>query len=255
MKTAPLVRMMLLVSALMIFASQTVWSQETPSAAAPAKQGETAPATGAESSKGDEKQETPADQGGITPKTAEAKVMIHDILAVEVKEDAANLNGYYRVAPNGTFILKYAGAIPVEGLTAAEVAAKIKSVLEADYLKKATVTVEVNTVMPAAGAAGGPPPVAQNLGTIWVMGQVNNKGQMAIPPNEEFTVSKALLRAGISNFAKISRTKLVRMENGRSKEIIVNVYDVIHRGKRELDVPVQKDDWIIVPQGMFPDPS
>lgn len=244
MKTAPLIRMMLLVSALAIFASQAVWSQDTPKAAEPsepAKQGEAG------------KEEGTPEQPTITPKASDAKIAVHDVLTIIVNEDGANLNGYYRVAPNGVIGFKYAGNIPVEGLTASELAAQLKKILEADFLKKATVTVEVNA--PIVDKGGMPAMPAQNLGTIWVMGQVNNKGQMQIPPDGQLTVSKALIQAGIPQFAKISRTKLVRMEGGKSKEIIVNVYEIIYRGKRELDVPVQKDDWIIVPQGMFPDPS
>jgi protein involved in polysaccharide export with SLBB domain len=241
--------MTLLVSALAIFASQTVWSQNTPKAAEPSE-----PAKQGEEAKGEGKEEGTAEKPAITPKPADAKIAIHDVLAIIVNEDGANLNGYYRVAPNGVIGFKYAGNIPVEGLTAAELAAQLKKILEADFLKKATVTVEVNAPMVDKGGVL-PPVPAQNLGTIWVMGQVQNKGQMQIPPDGQLTVSTALVKAGIPQFAKISRTKLVRMEGGKSKEIIVNVYEIIYRGKRELDVPVQKDDWIIVPQGMFPDPS
>ncbi len=247
-------RMMLLVSALALVASQAVCAQDPPKASEPAQKSEESPSP-AKTEEGKEEDKTSGQEKPvITPKAADAKIAIHDILAIVVNEDGPNLTGYYRVAPNGVIAFKYAGNIPVEGLTAAELAAQLKKVLEADFLKKATVAVEVNAPMVDKGGVL-PPAPAQNLGTIWVMGQVNSKGQMAIPPNQEFTVSKALIQAGIANFAKISKTKLVRLVNGKSQEIIVNVYDVIKRGKREADVPVQKDDWIIVPQGMFPDPS
>jgi protein involved in polysaccharide export with SLBB domain len=191
-------------------------------------------------------------------KRTESPVAPGDLVVVQVKEDAGILNNVYRVNNKGKISLSYVGEVGVEGLTGDEVAGKLKEKLEADYLVKASVSVEVGReISPEALASVGVGgrAAALSMGMVYVMGKVRAPGPVNIP-TADFTVSKAVLAAGVAEFAKISKTKVVRLKaDGKSEEIIVNVYEIITNGKRELDIPVQKDDWIIVPQAVFPGPS
>jgi polysaccharide export outer membrane protein len=183
----------------------------------------------------------------------EPRILPGDVIFVEVKE-APDLTKIYTTNNKGRIGLGYMGDVDAEGLTPGELADKIKAKLEADYIGKATVSVEIrgHALAPVEGGVSVP-----SLGSVWVMGEVKSPGPVPIPPEDkEFTISKAIIKAGVADFAKLSKTKLVRKRPDGTAEIkIINVYDIIYKGKLEKDVPLQNDDRIIVPPGMFKGPS
>jgi protein involved in polysaccharide export with SLBB domain len=72
------------------------------------------------------------------------------------------------------------------------------------------------------------------------------QGPQEIPADESYTVSKAIIRAGgFGDFADKKKVKLTR-HNG--KAFVVDLKDVIERGKTEDDVILEPDDQIFVPQ-------
>jgi protein involved in polysaccharide export with SLBB domain len=197
----------------------------------------------------------PAETNAGPSKAPESRIAGGDVLIIKVKEDHQHLTRIYPVDGRGMIGFSYVGDVAVEGLTAEELAAKLKAKLEAEFLKTATVAVEVRSPSELPAQPGAPAQALPNFGTVWVMGQVNHKGPMSIP-NKEFSVAKAILQAGVAQFAKISKTKVVRKKaDGKTEEIIVNVFDVLYKGQIDKDIPVQKDDWIIVPEAFFPGPS
>jgi protein involved in polysaccharide export with SLBB domain len=142
------------------------------------------------------------------------------------------------VADTGELDVPYVGRINVTGKTCKEVAAELKVLLEKDYYYRATVVLGLDQV-------------SRVLGRVYVWGQVRNQGPIEIPANETFTAGKAILRAGgFGDFANKKKVKVVRNakpEAGGKQDILVNMEAVFDEGKTETDVPLQPDDFIIVP--------
>jgi polysaccharide export outer membrane protein len=165
------------------------------------------------------------------------------VVTVSVAEDQS-LNKQYMVPPSGLIDVAGAGRITVVGLTADEVAQKIREPLERDYFQKATVDVTIEA-MPTGGAPG-----STGGGVIYVLGSVNRPGPLLLPPNEVFTVTKAIIAAGgFGTFSMGSRVRLIRYdENAHKYETVINVLRIMKEGNFEDDIPVQNGDWIIVPE-------
>ena len=96
-------------------------------------------------------------------------------------------------------------------------------------------------VVPKSESAGG---------QIYVLGAVNAPGLFDITAEREFTISKAILRAGgFTRFADKRRVKLIRADKSlpeNQRTLTINVADILERGRRELDVVVKPEDIIRV---------
>ena len=162
-------------------------------------------------------------------------------ISVSVGEDRS-LDKNYVVPPSGVVDFAGAGRINCIGLTADELALKIRMPLERDYFQKATVAVTIET---ATGSGGG--------GVVYVIGNVNRPGPLLLPKDESFTVTKVIIAAGnFAAFANQTSVRLIRYdENGKKFECRVNVAAIMKNGDFDKDVPVQNGDWIIVPEKMF----
>jgi polysaccharide biosynthesis/export protein len=165
------------------------------------------------------------------------------VVTVSVKEDPS-LNKQYMVPPSGVIDVAGAGRINVVGLTADEIAQKIREPLERDFFQKATVEATIESTAPgsAPGSVGG--------GVIYVLGSVNRPGPLMLPANEVFTVTKVIIAAGgFSTFSMGSRVRLIRYdENAHKYETRINVARIMKEGTFEDDITVQNGDWIIVPE-------
>lgn len=160
-------------------------------------------------------------------------------IGVAVAEDAS-LNRAFVVPPSGFVDVPGAGRLNVTGLTAEEVAGKIRGPLERDFFKQATVTVTIEAT-PSVAAAG-------NAGVVYVLGAVNRPGPLLLPAGEVFTMMKVILGAGgFAQFADGGKVRLVRYDTtGKKYETLVNVSRIMKQGKFEEDLPVQNGDYIIV---------
>lgn len=96
--------------------------------------------------------------------------------------------------------------------------------------------------------ARGPGWVQDDTGYITVYGQVARQGRYEVSPEEDLTVSQAILRAGgFSQFAKDTSVKVIRRKPDKtSVTIIVNLRDVMMKGRLEKDIPIRGGDVIIV---------
>jgi polysaccharide export outer membrane protein len=88
-----------------------------------------------------------------------------------------------------------------------------------------------------------------------VTGQVRNQGPQEIPSDETFTLSKAILRAGgLADFANKKKIKLMRKVGAhldQTETIIVNLEEVMDRGRVEKDPVLKPDDLIVVPERLI----
>ncbi len=168
-------------------------------------------------------------------------------LTVTVAEEP-NMNRQYPVPPTGMIDVLGVGRIKVTGLTAEELALKIKQPLERDFLQKATVTVNIDvapttaTGQVAATTGGG--------GVVYVLGNVGRPGPLMLPRDEVFTLTKVIVAAGgFSTFGNGAKVRVLRYDsNGKKFETRVNVDAIMKRGEFEKDIPIQNGDWIIVPE-------
>ena len=88
-------------------------------------------------------------------------------------------------------------------------------------------------------------------GKIYLMGQVRAQGPMEIPADEEFTISKAILRGGgFGEYANKRKVKLIRptAKKGVTETKIIDLVEILEKGKTANDIVVQPEDLIIVPE-------
>ena len=158
-----------------------------------------------------------------------------DRLAFKIAEDRTNAIPLV-VADSTELEIPYLGRVSVAGKTCKQAADDIKVALEKDYYYKVTVVIGLDTL-------------ARVANKVYVTGPVRNPGFVEIPPNETFTLSKAILRAGgFGDFANRKKVQIIRKSESGNKTILVNMEEVLIKGKTDLDVPLEPEDFIIVPQ-------
>jgi len=127
----------------------------------------------------------------------------------------------------------YIGRVSAANKTCKQLAAEVKGLLEKEYYYRATVVVGLDQA-------------SKILGKVYVLRPVRNQGPVDIPANETFTAGKAILRAGgFGDFADKKNVKVVRKGN---QPFVLNMVDILEKGKTEGDVALEPEDFIIVPQ-------
>ena len=161
----------------------------------------------------------------------------NDFVSFRVVEDRDNESQHLRVNDNGELEVPYIGLVPAQGKTCKELAYTIKNALEKEYYYHATVILAVDRIS------------EKSRGRVYVYGSVKGQGPQEIPPDESYTVSKAIIRAGgFGDFADKRKVKLTR-KNGQ--DVTVDLKRIIEQGHTEEDVVVQPDDQIYVPQRLI----
>jgi protein involved in polysaccharide export with SLBB domain len=161
----------------------------------------------------------------------------NDYVSFRVVEDRDNESQHLRVNDNGELEVPYIGLVQAQGRTCRELAYTIKSLLEKDYYYHATVILAIDRVS------------EKSRGRVYVYGSVRSQGPQELPPDEQYTVSKAVIRAGgFGDFANKRKVKVTR-KNG--KEFTVDLKRVIEEGHTDEDVVLQPDDQIYVPQRLI----
>lgn len=153
---------------------------------------------------------------------------------VEERRDPVGL----MVADSGEVEVPLIGRVKAAGRTCRELAQSIKPLLEKEYFYNATVIIGLDAIS------------AKARGRIYISGQVRQQGPIDIPPDERFTLSKAILKAGgFADFANHRKIKLIRKgADGNTQTTIVDLDEVTVRGKLEKDPELQPDDTVIVPE-------
>ncbi len=165
------------------------------------------------------------------------KLGSNDFVSFRVVEDRDNESQRLRVNDSGELEVPYIGLVPAQGKTCKELAFNIKSALEKEYYYHATVILAVDRVSD------------KSRGRIYVYGSVKSQGPQEVPPDESYTVSKAVIRAGgFGDFANKRKVKVTRKDG---KDFTVDLKRVIEEGHTEEDVVLQPDDQIYVPQRLI----
>jgi polysaccharide biosynthesis/export protein len=161
----------------------------------------------------------------------------NDYVSFRVVEDRDDESQRLRVNDNGELEVPYIGLVPAKGRSCKELAYTIKALLEKEYYYHATVILAVDRVS------------EKSRGRIYVYGSVKSQGPQEVPADENYTVSKAIIKAGgFGDFANKRKVKLTR-KNGQ--EFTVDLKRVIEEGHTDEDLVLEPDDQIYVPQRLI----
>jgi len=163
------------------------------------------------------------------------KLLPGDQISFQIMEDG-DLPKSLLVTESFELDIPYIGRVVVKDKTCKQLADELKTALEKDYYYHATVVIGLNAM-------------AKVVGRVYVYGPVRQPGPIEIPVNETFTLGKAIMRAGgFGDFADKKNVKVIRKTPTGNKTFVVNLVDVLERGKTEADIPLEAEDYIIVPQ-------
>jgi len=161
----------------------------------------------------------------------------------------ASLSGYVpddkyklRVGDKISLHAPYVGRVAATDKTCKQLADELKTQLEKEYYYRATVVISLDVAN-------------KLLGRIYVWGQVRTQGPIDLNVNENLTVGKAILRAGgFGDFANKKRVQVIRGATGQpagKQTFLLNMIEILEKGKTEKDIILQPDDSIIVPERTF----
>lgn len=153
-----------------------------------------------------------------------------DLVEIKVFE-LPELNLTLRVADDGTVTLPLLGPVRAEGATETELAERIRVLLEAKYVQKASVTVQVKEYRAR--------PIA-------VLGAVRQPGTLAFSGRWRLLDVIAAV-GGLSENHGGEIKILRRAANGLQDQVIIPVEEAITRANPDFNIPIFADDIITVP--------
>lgn len=168
-----------------------------------------------------------------TQKLAVGDSIIFRVL--EDREDAKTLS----VTDAGELDVPELGLVHAAGKTCRELAFEIKSRLEQTTYYQATVIVGLQSLNKTISGR-----------RIYLAGQVRTPGPQEIPAGEAWTVSRAIMGAGgFTDYADKKQVRVVRAgANGSpSKTFVINIADILEKGRTQKDIAVEPEDLIYVP--------
>jgi polysaccharide export outer membrane protein len=163
------------------------------------------------------------------------KLSIGDRVSYRVLEDK-NPPVSMMVMDDGDLEVPLLGRVRAAGKTCRELASDMKPVLEKTYFYKATVIVALDMA------------TQKSPGRIYVSGLVVAPGPQDMPPDEVYTLSKAITRAGgVAQFGNGHRVKVVRRDpDGTTENMEFDSDAIINKGQIDKDPVLQPDDLIVV---------
>lgn len=153
-----------------------------------------------------------------------------DVLEVTVLEDKT-IGAKVTVSEEGTIVLNVLERVQVAGLTASQIEARLKAMLEETYLAKATVTVQV---------------VEFASKPISVVGSVVRPGRISATGNT--TLIQAITQAGGLAPGHGKDLYVLRTgANGLSEQLSISVDDLLVNGDPDANIPLAPNDLVNVP--------
>ena len=169
------------------------------------------------------------------------KLAIGDLLSFRIVEDEEAPKPLI-VTDSGELEVPYIGRYPAVNRTCQQLARDIKAELEKKHYYQATVIIAVDVM-------------AKKRGRVYLTGAVRAPGPQDMPSDEDLTLSKAVLRAGgCTEFADKRHVKVTRKAGAGpsdNKTIVVDVSQILEKGKLQYDLPLEPDDLIFIPDRLF----
>jgi protein involved in polysaccharide export with SLBB domain len=146
------------------------------------------------------------------------------------------------VTDSGDLEVPYLGRFPALAKTCKQLSQEIKHELEKRYYYQATVMIALDSATKSAGK-------------VYLAGQIRASGVVEIPGDEVFTLSKAILCAGgFTEYADKHHVRLTRKVGGsetNTQTYIVNLTDILEKGKANKDIKLESGDFIFVPSRLI----
>lgn len=175
--------------------------------------------------------------GQVGPETEEYTVQPEDVLQITVFEEP-DLTTQARVTSSGEITFPLLGRVTVAGLAVPQVQEKLTTLLAEDYLVNPQVQVFLDTSL--------------NPRRVFVTGAVTRPGSYTISAERLTTFMEAIAMAGgFSEEASVNGTRIIRIEHGRERTILVRANDIITKGDKSQDVALRPGDIIFVPESFF----
>ncbi len=172
----------------------------------------------------------------ICAQNPEYQIQPIDVLTITVHEHL-DLTTKTRVTADGQITFPLLGKLLVKGLTVQELEKKIKDLLEKDYIVNAQVLIFIEEYHPRQFS---------------VMGEVRRPGKYDMAAEKDMTILEAIaMAAGFTEDASINNTRVIRVEDGEKKTIIVKITDITQKGQKEKDIIIKPDDIVFVPESFF----
>ncbi len=145
-----------------------------------------------------------------------------------------------RIPQDGRITYPLIGAVDAAGHTQAELETTIRTKLEKDYIREASVTVTVKEYAKRR---------------VYIVGGVTKPDGYEVPPNSRVTVLQAIAAAGgFTDKAYKEFVQIVRRRAGSEREVIklslVEVEKLIAKGQPEADLELWPDDLIVIPSAV-----
>jgi len=161
--------------------------------------------------------------------SADYRLGARDRVRVEVFE-VPELNSELRVADDGSINLPVVGAVPAAGLTVGELAKALQQRLEADYVTRASVRVELTEVLSK---------------TVTVLGAVVSPGTHGHPG--DWTLLEAITAAGGLAAGHGDRVLVQRRAaNGLADQVSIPLEELVDRADPRVNLPLFPDDLVNV---------
>lgn len=158
-----------------------------------------------------------------------------DTLRVFVLRNA-ELTAEVPVRPDGKISTPLVNDMVAVGKTASQLGHDIEQVL-AEYVRNPSVSI---IVVRPAGA----------LGQVRVVGQAMSP--RAIPYRSGITVLDVIIEVGgLSQYAAGNRAKVIRVDNGVSREIHVKLDNLLNKGDVTQNIAMQAGDILFIPEARF----
>jgi polysaccharide biosynthesis/export protein len=171
---------------------------------------------------------------------------VGDLVSLRIVEDRDKTLSL-RIQQSGDIQAPHLGLVRAAGQTCKKIAFYMKKELEKQYFQQATVIIALEYRPQGPTAVS-----AQDMQYFTVFGQVQRQGKYELSPEEELTISQALLRAGgPTAFGNLNKVHVVRKTPQGNKTINVNCNDVMKRGLLDKDILIRPNDVIIVPEKVF----
>jgi len=142
------------------------------------------------------------------------------------------------VRPDGKISMPIIGDIQAGGRTPSEVAENIKQRLS-EYIRDPNVAVILTELRSH-----------EFLSRVRVTGAV--RAPRSFPHRQGMTVLDAVLEAGgVNEFASLNSTKLYRRVKERTEVIVIELGDILRKGRLESNILLRPGDVITVPERLF----
>ncbi|NNN05492.1 MAG: polysaccharide export protein [Elusimicrobia bacterium] len=158
-----------------------------------------------------------------------------DLLEITVFGEK-DLDRKVRVSQDGSITFPLVGAVRVGGLTTADAEAALAKSLSV-YVRDPQVSIFIKEY---------------GNKKVFVFGQVTKPGAIELPEETPLTVLGAVSQAqGFTPIAAPDRTRVIRMEGGKSRTFVIVVSDITQRGQKDKDMVLKPNDIVFVPESMF----